>query len=77
MMILVIKKPYILNQILLSFSIGLSASVFKMEERVEEYLLYPVMPNKSLKTFLAKLFFVIGNGELRLRSGSSSVSVKR
>jgi hypothetical protein len=49
----------------------------RIEERVEEYLLYPVIPDKSLRTFLAKLFFVIGNGELRIRSGSSSVSVKR
>ena len=72
---LVSKNPLNLSDIFFTFPVKLSASEEKMDLKAIEYLLNPVKPVKSLKTFLRKLAFVIGKGALSDKSGSFSVSV--
>ena len=58
------KKPWILNQIFFVLSNELSASVLKIDNKAWEYLLYPVIPRRSLATFRKKLFCKIQKKDL-------------
>ena len=72
---LVITNPLNFFTIKVIFSFLVSPSVLKILEKAIEYLLRPVKPVRSRNIFLIKLALVMGNGQLKTRSGACEVSV--